>query len=414
MKHFHAFIKNPVWVKILIFSLILFFIRLSDSIISFWAPNQIQSSLNSPVLMGAIVGIQSLVGVGADLIFPKLLRSVRARKLVFWAIMFSALTSFSLMAGAYKPFIAIFIVTMTLWGIYYELINFANFQFLGTVVPTQMRAAAWGFTGIFLNLAYFLGPFIADSLLSRGVLITQGSIIIFLLTALILLTLTHKVHDVPSIMEFNDLNPWKEFKHWLTLSSHIWPIIIISLVLGFIDSTFYTTGSVWTEKLSQINPWGVWFLPLYLLPSICIGIPLATWEIKSGKKKLSEKYMALAGLILAGIGISENLSWQLAVVCLSSCALAISYPLLGGVYSDIISRMGKEKKDMIGLTNSVTNLSYIIWPVFAGIISSIVGERMTFSYLGIGVFVIGIILLFVTPKKLYLPQEEIKSWDQRG
>lgn len=360
--------------------------------------------------MGAVVSFQSLVGLSADLIFPRLLKSVRVRRLVFWAILAAALTSFFLTAGSFQPFVAIFIVTMALWGIYYELINFANYQFMGSSVPSHMRAGVWGFSGIFVGLAYFLGPFIAAQLLLHGIFLTQGVIIIFLTSALLILTLTKKVHDIPAQVDFVDLNPWKEFKHWLTLSTHIWPVLIISLVLGFIDSTFWTVGAIWTEKLTHINPWGIWFLPLYLLPFICLGIPLSLWKIYQGKKKMAEKFLALSGIFLVGMAVSSNVSWQLVVVCLSASALAVCYPLLQGIYSDIIARMGTEKKDMIGLTNSVTNISYIVWPVFAGMIVSRVGERLTFSWLGIGVLVIAVILLFVTPKKLKLPQSEIKTW----
>jgi MFS family permease len=362
--------------------------------------------------MGAVVSFQSVVGLSADLIFPRLLKSIRVRRLVFWAILASALTSFFLSVSTFQPFIAIFIVTMTLWGIYYELINFANFQFMSSSVPLHMRAGAWGFTGIFAGLAYFLGPFIAAQLLLHGILLTQGAVIIFLSSALLLLTLSKNMHDAPTQVDFSDLNPWTEFKHWLTLSTHIWPVLIISLVLGFIDSTFWTVGVIWTEKLTKINPWGIWFLPLYLLPFICLGIPLSSWKIYQGKKKMAEKFLALSGIFLLAMAVSSNVSWQLAVVCLSSSALAVCYPLLQGIYSDIIARMGTEKKDMIGLTSSVTNISYIFWPVFAGIITSKVGERLTFSWLGVGVLVIALVLFFVTPKKLKLPQNEIKSWDE--
>ena len=405
------FKENLVWNRLLTFSLILFFLRLSDSIIAFWAPNQIQNSLQNPVIMGAIISFQSIVGFSADLIFPRIFKTVRTRRLIFWAILVSALTSFFLSASVFKPLLAIFIATMTLWGIYYELVNFANFQFMGTVVPSQMRAAAWGFTGIFVNLAYFLGPFIAAELLANGILITQGTIIIFLVAALVLLTLSKNGHDVPTAVDFSHANPWAELRHWLTLSRTVWPALAIGLVLGFIDATFYTVGAVWTEKLTLVNPWGVWFLPLYLLPSICLGIPLSRWNISNGKKKLAEKFLGLSGIFFIAIAFSSSVSWQLAIVCLASSALAVCYPLLQGVYTDILTRMGSEKKDMIGLTGSVMNLSYIIWPVFAGLISSKVGERLTFSWLGVIVLTFSIILLFVTPRKLKLPQTEIKTWE---
>lgn len=409
-RYFARFKEDPTWSRLLVFALILFFLRLSDSIIAFWAPNQIQSTLGSPIIMGAIISFQSLVGFASDLIFPRIFKNVRTRRLIFWAILVSALTSFFLSASTLKPILSIFLVTMTLWGIYYELVNFGNFQFMSSVVPVNMRAAAWGFIGMFVSLAYFLGPFIADSLLSHGVLITQGTIIIFLVSSLILLTLNKGLRSSPTEIDFTHANPILELKHWVTLSKTVWPALVISLLLGFVDATFYTVGAVWTVKLTEINPWGVWFLPLYLLPSICLGFPLSNWQISNGKKKLAEKFLGISGIIFICIRFSSSVPWQLAIVCLASSALAICYPLLEGVYTDILGRLGSEKKDMIGLTGSVINLSYIIWPVFAGLIASKVGERLTFFWLGVIVLTVSIILLLVTPKKLKLPQTEIKTW----
>lgn len=405
------FKEDPVWGKLLIFSLIFFFIRLSDSIIAFWAPNQIQNSLNNSIIMGAIISLQSVVGFTADLVFPKILKNVKTRQLVFWAILVSALTSFSLSTASMKPFLAIFIVTMVLWGIYYEVATFANFQFMSSVVPHQMRAAAWGFAGIFVNLAYFLGPFIAQELLSHGVLITQGSIIIFLVTALIILTLSKNGRETVGDVNLENISPIRELGHWAILTKAIWPALGIGLILGVIDATFYTVGAVWTEKLSMVNSWGVWFLPLYLLPSICIGIPLSSWNIEHGKKKLAEIFLGISGIFFVGITFHSSVGWQLAMVALASSALAVCYPLLDGVYTDFLTRMGSDKKDMMGLTGSVINVSYIIWPVFAGIIASKVGEKMTFFWLGVVVVVASIVLILVTPRKLKLPQTEIKTWE---
>ena len=116
--------------------------------------------------MGLIISFQSVVGGFTDLIFPKMLRTARARGLVFWGIMLSGFTSFFLVDTIFWPFVALFLVTMALWGIYYELIAFANYQFMGSVVPLNMRSAVWGVAGIFVNLAYFLGPLLAAFLAS--------------------------------------------------------------------------------------------------------------------------------------------------------------------------------------------------------------------------------------------------------
>ncbi|MCX6704126.1 MAG: MFS transporter, partial [Candidatus Woesebacteria bacterium] len=399
------------WSKVILFSLTLFLLRLADAVISFWAPNQIQSSLNSSVWMGIIISFQSLVGFGADLLFPTLLRTTKTKRLIFWAIIMSALTSFFLTASVVKPFIAIFLITMTLWGIYYEFVAFANYQFMGSVVPPHMRSAAWGVAGTFLNMAYFLGPLIAAAVLLKSYILAEGIILVFLVLALLLLSIFKGPHDVPAKIDFKDVNPWVELKHWLTLSKHIWPVMILSLLLGFIDSTFWTTGAIWTEKLAKINYLGGLFLPFYQLPAIFLGVVIAGWGIYKGKKILTEKFLIVAGIFLIGLALSDTVYWQLSMVLLASAALSICYPLLDGVYTDIVARMGKEKKDLIGLTSSVVNVSYVVWPPVVGVVAGLIGERLTFSFVGVLVVIVSVILLFVTPKKLRLPQEEIKSWE---
>lgn len=406
-----AFLGDKVWSKVILFSLTLFLLRLADAVISFWAPNQIQSSLNSSIWMGIIISFQSIIGFGADLIFPTLLRTTKTKRLIFWAIIMSALTSFFLTASVIQPFIAIFLITMTLWGIYYEFVAFANYQFMGSVVPPHMRSAAWGVVGTFVNLAYFFGPLLAAAVLLKSYVLAEGLILVFLVTALLLLTLLKGHHDAPTQIDLKEINPLVEIKHWLALSKHIWPVMVLSLLMGFIDSTFWTTGAIWTEKLSKVNYLGGLFLPLYQLPAIFLGVVIAGWGIYKGKKILTEKFLIVAGIFLIALSVSDAIIWQLSMVLLSAAALSVCYPLLESVYTDIVARMGKEKKDLIGLTSSVVNVSYIIWPPVVGIVAALIGERLTFSFVGVIVVIVSVLLLFVTQKKLRLPQEEIKSWE---
>jgi MFS family permease len=408
-RHF-AFTKDIVWSKVILFCFTIFFIRLADAVISFWAPNQIQTVLGNSVVMGFIISFQSVVGFAADLVFPRMLRTTKARRLIFLSIIMSALTSLFLVGTIFKPFILIFLVTMAFWGVYYELVAFADYQFMGSVVPITMRSGAWAVAGMFINLAYFLGPLIAAYLLIRGYFVTEVVILLCLLAAFIIFTLTRSSHDGATQIDLREINPWVELKHWFSLSKHIWPAIVLSLLLGIIDSTFWTTGAVWSEKLASINIIGGLFLPLYQLPSIFLGVFIAELGIYKGKKKLSEKILILAGIFLAGLALKGTIAWQLSMVLLSSIALAVCYPLVAGVYTDIVARMGKEKKEMIGLVSSITNVAYVIWPPVAGFIALKVGERLTFSVVGVMVVAVSVILLFVTPKKLRLPQTEMKRW----
>lgn len=410
-KRSFSFLQDRVWSKVLLFCLTVFLIKIADAVISYWAPNQIQSVLKNPIIMGLTISFQSVVGFLADLVFPGILRKTNVRRLIFLGIITSALTVLFLVGAYYKPLVLILLITMGLWGIYYELEAFAAYQFMGSVVPAPMRAGAWGVLGIFGNLAYFLGPLIGAYLLLKSVVAAGIVVLILLVLALIILLLGNSSHEMPAQVDLVEVNPWEEIKHWAVLAKHIWPAIIITLLLGVIDSTFWTTGAVWSGKLARISPWGGMFLPLYQLPSIFLGLVIAKWRIKSGKKILSEKVLIIAGLFLIGLTVSGGMAWQLTMVFLSAIALSICYPLIQGVYTDIVVRMGKDKKEMIGLISSSANIAYIIWPPVAGYITSLVGERLTFSVVGGIVVFVSVILLFVTPRKLKLPQEEIKSWE---
>lgn len=412
MKRFSIFFQeNPVWSKILLFSFTLFLVRLADATISFWVPNQLNSLLKDTFLVGIIISFQSIVGLIADLTFPRILKNANIRRLVILAIIASAITSIFLFSSSYKPFIAVFAITMALWGIYYELISFANYQFMGVYVPVNLRSSAWGVQDIFLNLAYFAGPLIAAYLLLKGNIAIEVFILILLLFAFVILSLSKTIHGVEGVNKFDGLNTLTELKHWLTLSKIVWPVLTVSFLLGCIDSTFWTIGAILTEKLSINNLFGALFLPFYLLPSIPIGLLVARWGVYKGKKILGEKFLILAGIFLMLMPLSSNVYWLLFIVFISSLMLAVCFPMIQGVYTDLVARMGEEKKEMVGLTGSVINISYIVWAPIAGLMASKLGDTKTFAMVGILVAIVGTILLFVTPRKLRLPETEIKTWE---
>ncbi|MCX6705797.1 MAG: MFS transporter [Candidatus Woesebacteria bacterium] len=413
MKHITNFFKsNPVWYKVILFSSTLFFLQIADAIISYWAPNEIERNFASPAAMGFIIGFQSVVGFIADLFFPHIFKKTKSRILIFWGTLVILTTSLFLVGASAKPFVAIFLATMFFWGIYYELITFARFQFVGSVVPANMRTGSWGIMGTFTNLAYFLGPLIAVEILYvKSNLFVEGVIGVFLFIAFLLVIFSKKAHDAPAQISFKEVNPLKELTHWFTLYKCVWPAIVLSLLMGFIDSTFWTIGAIWTEKLStQGGSWGMFFLPMYQVPALFVGFLLAKWGIHKGKKILTEKLLILAGVFLIGLAFAKTVGLQLGMVFFASLSISVAYPLLDGVYSDIVSRMGKEKNHLIGLTSSTINISYIVWPPIAGLICSKIGEMGTFGILGALVVAVSFVLLFITPKKLRLPQGEIQTW----
>lgn len=405
-----SLVGDPVWRKVITLSMILFFVFFADAILSSWVPGLVEKSFKSPIIMGFVMSFSSIVGLGADLIFPQILKGIKFNKLLALGILCSLIFSFTLISASLKPFILIFLVAMALWGIYYEVIGFSNHQFVADSIPMRMHASTWAFIGVFKNLAYFLGPLVAGFLVSFNSHFPAYFAIIFGLVALLILLISGKSHNRPLTIKVEKISFVSELEHWGVLFKKVWPIVVMSVTLGIIDAVFWTTGAVYTEELTHISFWGRWFLPIYALPSLFVGFIIAKKGIISGKKKMAIRFFLLSGIFLALMNVYSNLFWQLLIVFCSSFALAITYPLIEGVYSDVIDRMGREREHMIGLCSSTTSISYIVGPILAGVISSLVGNTRTFVYLGYAVVAIALILLVTVPKKLKLPQKEIKKW----
>lgn len=401
---------KPFWTKLTLLSFTLFFIFLGDAILSFWVPNLLESSFKSPFAMGLILSFSSLVGLVADLVLPQLVKHFSVKKLFNLGIAASILFSLSLLLALKYPLLIIFLFAMAVWGLYYEFFGFGSRQFVADSAPLRLRSSSWAFIGAFKNLAYFLGPLVSGFILFRG----SHSLILLALfftgLGFFLLLFSRSPVKHPQPLELKQVNPVLELSRWFILVKSVWPMVIISLFLGLIDSFFWSIGAVWTEKLGCESLIGKFFLPAHTLPALFVGFLVVKWGIYRGKKIMAEKFLFLSGILLAALMFSANVYWQVLVVFFSSLALSVVYPLVEAVYSDVVARMGREKKHLIGLSNSIISLAYIIGPALAGFIANYLGERLAISAIGLFTAAVAWVLIFVTPAKLKLPQSEIKDW----
>ena len=399
-----------VWSKLGPFTATLFFIFLGDALLSFWIPNFLQESLGSPFLMGLVMSFSSMVGLLADILFPQILKSAGVKKLLLFSILMSFVFTASLFLGVAFPILVVFALIMAIWGIYYEFVHFSQSQFVADSVSRELKSFAWAILSIFRNLAYFLGLLLAGIILLSGELTLLFSVILLTSISFVVFFLNGKDGNVKVEAKLSKISILKELFYWKVLFKRVWPVVVLSLLVGFVDAAFWTTGAVWTESLSQVNPAGIFLLPAYQMPSLFMGFVLAKWKIFRGKKRLSEKLLLISGLFLMLLYFDFPPTIYILLVFLSGIYLASAIPLIEAVYSDITSRMGIERKHMMGLSASTISIAYIISPPFAGLAASYLGEKNTFVVLGLLVAMTSIILLFVTPKKLRLPEKEIKEW----
>ncbi len=403
-----------MWTRVLTMSLILFFVYLGDAILSDWVPAYMQTVLGGSLLMGLVMSFSSMVGFVTDILSPQLLKGAKTRRLILMAIGANLIFAGILLWTTSWPWLILFLVGMAIWGVYYELLRFGSAQYVSDFIPVASRSGVWAILGVFKSLAYFAGPIIGSWLaISRGnmeVVVTAASLVC---VGYIIWALTGKKEKSVEIdnQTIETINIVEELKRWKTLFSHVWQILLVSLTIGIVDATYWTTGTVLSDNLAKSHFAGGLFLPLYMLPPVFLGIILVKLGVYKGKKKIAELFALLAGVFLILLGISRSVEIMLILSLLVGVCLAVAWPMTDAVYSDILVRMGKERKHMIGLSSSTVSLAHILGPVIAGLVASFVGEKMTFSLVGMLVVMVSVLLLFTTPKKLRLPQSEIAEWE---
>ncbi len=401
-----------MWLRVGPFLVIMFFVLLSDAILADFVPGYVQGIVGTPLLMGIVMATSSVVGFGVDLLFPQLLRNTGVGKLVIMAIIGASLFLSTLFVSTWMPYVWILIIGMAAWGVYYELDAFMTRQFVADAAQPHARSAVWGVVGTFRNLAYFLGPLIGAKIAfagERGVIMAAGVVLVVAYLAFLWVKLPGSKGDE----SVHGVDVLAEIRHWVSLGVHAWPVLIMSFLIGVIDASFWTTGTVVNDMLALESPYGGWFLSLYMLPSLFIGFVIAKWGIYQGKKRWAEIFLILGGAILAMIGVVQSIWWILGTVVLSSIFIGLAWPLIDAVYSDLTVRMVRRgRKHMMGMSNAMHSLSYVIGPIIAGALAGEFGELESFGYIGAIVMIVSIILLFVTPKKIRLPQQEINAWDK--
>jgi MFS family permease len=242
----------------------------------------------------------------------------------------------------------------------------------------------------------------------RMVVLGAGGVLALAYILFLFIKLPHS-HEVDE--EIHGVHVMEEIKHWMSLGKRVWPVLILSVLAGMVDATFWTTGTVLNDRLAEQSSIGGWFLSSYMLPSLFIGVIVAKWGLSEGKKKWAERLMLLGGLALGTIAWVESVEAIILVVILSSILMSMSWPLLDAIYTDLVVRSRRGRKHMIGLSSSTLSLAYVIGPILAGWLSGRYGEVETFAIVGWGVAIVAAILLWVTPKKLHLPQHEMTGWD---
>jgi len=401
---------NPMWRRVSVFMFVMFFVFLADAMLSDFVPGYLEGILGSPMAMGLVMSTSSIAGLILDLLFAQMLRNFGVAKMV--ALAFIGCIAFVglLLFSTFWPWVLILVLAMVTWGLYYEFFGFSGQKFVvGIAAPTQ-RTAVWSVIETLRAIAYAIGPLALAGVVQFGERPSLVFIAGVLCLGFLLFGFMKTKYKPEREVDHTKITIWHEVKHWSSLFKHIWPMVVLGITLVLIDAIYWTTGTVINDQLAQQHPLGGFFITVYMISSMFVGVIFGQREIKQHKKKLAEIFTFLSGIVLIFMTLLHVWWWYLIIVFVSSILSALAWPLLDAVYTDLLSRMGRENIHMIGLKNASNSIAYMIGPIIAGAMATLVGNIESFVYMGWLLVGVATILLIFTPRKLKLPQSEIQNW----
>ena len=384
-------------------SIMIFFFAIFDGIFSFITPIYIVQQGISESMMGIIIGTSSIAGLLFDFILCRVLKDTKYR--LIYLVVFVICMIYPLVLYQAKSAL-IFIIAMALWGLYYDLVNIGNLDFITRTSKAKEYSSNFGVLRIFLDLGYLLAPLITGFLIIE--IIDYKPFVaawVFLILAFICYFVTIFIAQQSRQKNKADKQITSdgflsEFKLWKKISHYIIPVLAVSFMLNIVDAIYWTIGPLLSESMSFLGDLGGLFMTAYVLPPLFVGWFVGSITSKYGKKRTAFMSLFLGSLFLMLFPVFD---WPIALVVLSflsSFCTSFASPAIAAAYADYIHETPQVEKEITTIQDSFVNIGYIIGPIMAGFSGQYLGHLTTFCLLGVlGIFV-SLYLLKFTPKKI--------------
>ncbi len=383
----------------------MFVIYTADTIVSFSAPYVISLHTQSAALMGIIIGSSSLIGLLVDLIVSETHRNKGFAFFLRYVFIFASICSLILLLFPPLPFW--FFIAMACWGIYFDMMRFANFKAVYAMSKPDDYAYAWGAIEESRYLSYVLGPLIALELLVLGEKLNFQVVLgLLLISSILIQILTFKSKRYNKEEKLPKLG----FRHELvvikSVLKKIWPVYLFLLSMFILDAAFWTVGILLGIELSETTTLGKFVMLAYSWPGVVVALFAGRLAHYFDKTKAA-LIAGVAGslLLFVGLGLfpSEAIFF---VVLVSSILFALVWPEIFATIEDFALKYSEYRSEVVGLGDSASNLGYVIGPILAGILSMRVGNiqaMMLISMIPLSVGLAALVLYMRASSK----QEEI-------
>lgn len=389
----------------------MFCLFVADAIMAYFVPVFMKDRVGSALLMGIILSTSSVAGMISDFSFAQLFSRKKSFffQRLFFLIVFLFPLSFFL---SVHPFV--FIVAMVWWGVSYEAMVFTTYHAIHEAVGHIHHAWAWGVVAVLKNIALTIGPLVASATYAQmhylplffAILLNAMGVVLFLFHQVLekqkmrAEVAHHQVESKPRTLR-------ETLMIWKTLDKVLWPLLLFFVLFYFFDSAVYSVGPLLSEQLKSVHPLGVFFVSLYGVPGIFVGIWVEKISEHYGKKKLAFFSGIVGGLTAVIIGMSTHVPIILIGMFITSFWLSLLHPAMTAVFEDLISRGEDIANDLISLTALTGSVSYVVGPILNGFLAERIGPQLVFSFWGIVICLFSSWLFLRFPRKVKLPQQKL-------
>lgn len=294
----------------------IFFVTVGEATMSYYVPVVMDKVLGGAALMGVIYATGSLFNVLFDFVFAKTLGGKKSR--FFNKIAFPFMILFPISMLLFQS-LASFLVTMLIWSIYFEAILFSEFHAIHESVEAKDHLWAWSTMSFVKNIAFIIGPIVASLsagyALSHPLFLALGFYILAFAVMVVRVRFDgHKAREGQQEKKLEPHSTREELSIWRGYAKVIWPLLFLTFLFFLVDSTFFSIGPLFSEKLKLIHPFGGFFVSMYTIP-----FAIFIFFTKGISARIGKKRTAFVAGILAGVGLfimsqSTNLFSILALI----------------------------------------------------------------------------------------------------
>ncbi|OGD54120.1 hypothetical protein A3J78_02475 [Candidatus Beckwithbacteria bacterium RBG_13_35_6] len=370
--------------------MVILFWSIADGIASFALPIYMEQSLKNLSLVGLIFGCSSVFGLITAFILGSEQKG-KTFKPYFYLSAFLAIGCF-LLATIAKSWQG-FLIIMILWGIYYESMNFCWIDFLGRFSRKWEHANVSGVLEMFSFLGYLLAPLITGFivLIDRVPMTTS---IFFMLIALLTFLIWFGKKRVDQDPPVRKLKLGQEFKLWYKVAKKgFWVLLAMLLYTIFWCSLIWSMGPI--MLINQFGPKSAYIMSCFLIPGVFLQGYTGHLADKKGKRKFLILGLILAGLFMSLFSLSNNFVYKIIMALASAVGVAFVWPAADGLFADLVDRYKEEEEEVAGIRGVAHNLGYIIGPILAGLLGSLLGLPATFFLYGIFLVFSAVIMKFI-------------------